>query len=279
MTIREFLETAPPGQQKAVTDLVFVWHYVPNTVETVGTLNLPDIVLHCDTEGSCNKDQMFKGQGALDITSNQGRDVFVHYTCRNCGKSMKTFALEVHLTKSSKGGIIFKFGELPQFGPPNSPKLISMLSDDKELFLKGRRAENQAMGIAAFAYYRRVIEAQKNRIFDKVLQVCRAYDVSEELVVEIEAAKRETQFTKGVECIKQALPPNLFINGHNPLLLLHDALSQELHAGTDEACLEIATDIRVVLAALAQRMAEAVREDATLKESLTRLAKRRSERK
>jgi hypothetical protein len=35
----------------------------------------------------------------------------------------------------------------------------------------GRRAENQGMGIGAFAYYRRVVENQKNRIIAEIKRV------------------------------------------------------------------------------------------------------------
>ena len=36
------------------------------------------------------------------------------------------------------------------------------------------------------------------------------------------------------------MPESLLINGHSPILLLHSALSEGLHAQTDEQCLELA---------------------------------------
>jgi len=64
----------------------------------------------------------------------------------------------------------------------------------------------------------------------------------------------ETQFSKAIETIKAAIPESLLIDGHNPLTLLHDALSEGLHAQTNEDCLELATSIRVVLTELAERI-------------------------
>lgn len=115
------------------------------------------------------------------------------------------------------------------------------------------------MGIAAFAYYRRIIETQKTRILDEIIRVCKAYNASSDVLCELEAAKKETRFTAAIDTIKHALPDVLFINGHNPLTLLHDALSEGLHAETDEECLEFATYIRIVMAGLAERMAEALK--------------------
>jgi hypothetical protein len=70
------------------------------------------------------------------------------------------------------------------------------------------------------------------------------------------AAKNETQFTRAVEVVKHGIPQALLVNGHNPLTLLHKALSEGLHAQTDEECLELATAIRVVLADLVERLKE-----------------------
>ncbi|MFA9476940.1 hypothetical protein ACERK3_01410 [Phycisphaerales bacterium AB-hyl4] len=127
------------------------------------------------------------------------------------------------------------------------------------------------MGVGAYAYYRRIVEAQRGRLFDRMIKVTRLKPGADDLVKELEAAKQETQFEKSIRGIKHALPDSLLINGHNPLLLLHNALSEGLHAESDEDCLSLAHDIRVVLTAVAERMAEALREDAELQASVGRL--------
>jgi hypothetical protein len=57
----------------------------------------------------------------------------------------------------------------------------------------------------------------------------------------------------------------------NPLTLLHSALSEGLHAQTDEECLEIATSIRVVMADFAERMGQALKDEAELTSAVSRL--------
>ena len=144
----------------------------------------------------------------------------------------------------------------------------------KDYYLKGRHAENQGLGIGAFVYYRRVVENQKDRIFDEILKVSEKIGAPKELLAQLTAAKAETQFSKAVETIKQAIPQALLINGHhNPLMLLHSALSEGLHDKTDDQCLELATSIRVVLTELVERMANALQGKAELNAAVGKLFK------
>jgi len=56
-------------------------------------------------------------------------------------------------------------------------------------------------------------------------------------------------------------------------MLLHRALSERLHAQTDEQCLELATSIRVVLTDLVERLANALKDEAELNVAVNRLLK------
>jgi len=91
------------------------------------------------------------------------------------------------------------------------------------------------------------------------------------VIADLTAAKHEAQFSKAVETVKHGLPQMLMVNGHNPLTLLHAALSEGLHAQTDETCLEMATTIRVVLTELADRLGNALKDQAELNSAVTRL--------
>ena len=71
--------------------------------------------------------------------------------------------------------------------------------------------------------------------------------------------------------VGDAFPQALLIDGHNPLKLLHKALSRGMHAETDKECLENAEDIRVVLTTLAERISAVLKEESKLKSALTRL--------
>jgi hypothetical protein len=155
---------------------------------------------------------------------------------------------------------VTKFGETPPFGPPTPAKVITLIGPDKDIFLKGRRAENQGLGIGAFAYYRRVVENQTDRLFEAILKLAAEENTDPAIIAQLQKAKQETQFSKAISEIKPGIPEMLKIAGKNPLTLLHTALSQGIHEATDEGCLQVATAIRTVLTQLAERM-DAIRKD------------------
>ncbi len=182
------------------------------------------------------------------------------------------------LRSMEKGGPgeCYKFGELPLYGPPTPSKLIKLIGPDREIFLKGRRCENQGLGIGAFVYYRRVVENQKNRILDEIIKVSEKISASEESIAALKEAKKEIQFSKALASVKDAIPQALLINGHNPLTLLHSALSEGLHNQTDEHCLDIASSVRVILGELSDRLGQALKDEAELNHALSKLLQENS---
>lgn len=60
---------------------------------------------------------------------------------------------------------------------------------------------------------------------------------------------------KKIELVKDLLPPILRPEGMNPLAALHSALSQGLHAESDEECLDLAQHCREVLVFLVNQVA------------------------
>ncbi len=264
----EFLETTPPNTLVTVAELRRRYR--------VGFffLNTPDIRLHCNSE-SCGRTQFFAYTGEELDLSPPGTLAFLPYECRNCQQTIKTFALSLTTQDGDLGGTATKYGENPPFGPHTPGRLITLVGPDRDAFLKGRRAENLGLGIGAFAYYRRVVENQKDRLLSEIIRVAERTGAAPEMVTTLQAAKRETQFSKAVEAVKDAIPETLKIQGHNPLTLLHSALSEGLHAQTDEECLAAAGDVRVVLQVVAERAAAALKDDAELKSALTRLLNRK----
>jgi hypothetical protein len=208
-----------------------------------------------------NDDEFFEGGYLFSVCA--------RFRCRNCAKTVKVYSLLVAYAQHVC--TIYKMGELPEFGPPTPPKVISLIRDEREYYTKGRRSENQGLGIAAFAYYRRVVENQKDRVFAEVIRASKKVGAPEAMIAELEGARKETQFHKAIESIKLGVPQALLIDGHNPLMLLHNALSEGLHAQTDDECLELATSIRIVLTELVERMASVLADHAELKTAVSRL--------
>lgn len=270
ITFKEFLENTPPGQWMYVDDAL-----KKDILNATFPLNKPQLYLYCDNDGC--KGWRFYDPYAGDIKVNKiyANNSFLSYHCKNCEMSVKIFAIKVTMTIYGEPDIIFKYGELPSFGPPTPPRAVKLIGLDKELFFTGRRAENQGMGIGAFTYYRRVVENQKNRIFDEIIRVTNKISPGDPIIQELEDAKGQFQFTNAVEIIKHGLPQSLLINGQNPLILLYSALSEGVHDQTDAECLELAGDIRTVLFEFAEKLGQALKEDAKLGASVKRLTERK----
>jgi hypothetical protein len=118
---------------------------------------------------------MFRPSDPL-VSYNSWQYQFLTYTCRNCGLGSVRFAIGfVFSLKVSSSNTVpataIKFGQNPAFGPQTPAKLLKLIGPDREIFLQGRRAENRGLGIGAFAYYRRVVENQKNRILAQIAKV------------------------------------------------------------------------------------------------------------
>lgn len=270
ITFQEFLESVPPGK----ISIISPFNYYKSAYGDY-FFQLPEITLHCEGE-FCNGERFFKSTDSeISLNDEKFKFHFVRYVCKNCQETSKVFAIAVTFFKGEKVGRVFKFGELPSFGPPTPAKLIELIGPDREIFLMGRRCENQGLGIGAFVYYRRVVENQKNRIFDKIIQAAQKISTNGELIKELEEAKKETQFSKAVESIKQGLPESLRIDNHNPLILLHGALSKGVHDKTDQECLDIAQSIRIVLGELASRLAQALKDEAELKNAISKIMKKK----
>ena len=268
---KDFLENIPPGKSIILSNEEILQG-------STGVLILPELQLFC-TGDACNglRYFSFKEQtNIMGLSMTDTNNLFLIYHCKNCGQTIKTFALEVSYYEPDDKWEARKFGEFPPFGPPTPARVIKLIGPDKELFLMGRRSENQGMGIGAFVYYRRVLENQKNRIFDEIIRVTNVISPGDELIKELEAAKNETQFSRAIESVKHGLPQSLMINGHNPLLLLHSALSEGVHSNDDVTCLELATSIRVVLVEFAERLAQALKDEAELTDAVKRLASKRN---
>jgi hypothetical protein len=270
ITFAEFLESTGSSQPMQVTGLWERTSAGPARLQTM--LLTPQLLLHC-TNDICNGPRIFRYfDGGKDFGEAQTLSAFVTYRCANCIRTTKVFAL--HARRAENGdGTAYKFGEFPRVGPQTPTPLLRLFGKDRDLFLQGRQCEVHGLGIGSFVYYRRVVENHKNQIMDEIIKVAQKVGASAEMIQALETAKEEIQFSKGVEAVKVAIPQALLVDGHNPLTLLHSALSADVHELTDQQCLQRAHDVRLVLADLAERITQALTDQAELKAAVSRLLK------
>jgi hypothetical protein len=268
-TFKEFLETSPPDVE------VIVIGRASGPYESRGLnsgtfyrLFMPELDLHCET---CEGTRAFKcTNDHAAVLDNRLIFEELNYECKNCkdGKRFrKRFCLAI--MGEGKKGAVQKIGEYPAYNPVTSRKVYDLIGENhRELFLKGRRAELRGLGIGAFAYYRRIVDDQKDMIIERLETVAKRLGASEEILKIFASAKAQDQFTSAIKEIKGALPPALFIAGHNPLTILYDVLSDGIHDLSDEECLAHARTVRTLLIALADRISEISKDEAKVAEAI-----------
>ncbi len=273
-TLAEFLESTPPNQNVEVPDLAEIKYVGTRKIDAI---RKPELQLHCSNE-RCNGTRFFRciSVSPEELSADRISFIYFKYRCSNCQTDIKIFAIGAHLNSDyESSGRCFKFGEIPPYGPPTPSKLIELIGPDREEFLQGRRCENQGLGVGSFTYYRRVVENQRDRILGKILKVSEMIGAPKDNIDVLRAAMKETQFNKSLSMVKDVMPESLLINGHNPITLLHSALSEGIHSLSDEQCLELASSVRVVLGELSERLGQALKDEAELTKALSTLMNRK----
>lgn len=261
MTFKDFLMKAVPGTRALVNDLVRVSRTSPAYV-----FNLPQLSLYCS---QCEGERYFS-PGIAEIHAKNFADEIFTFSCKNCSVSSKKYAVLMVGKLDGRAAQVVKMGEYPIAEARLPNRLIKLVAQDRDLFLKGWSAERTGLGIGAFGYYRRVVDNQKDAILGAIAEAAEKLgDLS--LAEEIRAAKAQSQFTSAVDQIKHALPDSLLIGGHNPLKVLYSALSDGLHNKDDAHCLEYAETVREVLTVLAERIAAVTKDDAKLRAQIGKL--------
>ena len=265
---KSFLETTPTNTPVTISGLV-VSH-----AKTWRIVN-PYIELHCEHDDGVRRFDPASSNVLLAQPSITPSYKFIVYRCRDCQSITKTFAVLIDQSDFEDLGNVevMKLGEYPPFSAPISSRIQKLLSDsDLKLYRKGVRAEALGLGIGAATYFRRIVDEQWQRLVKEIRRAAERLGV-EDLGV-YDDAMVETQFSKAVAMLKDAIPEKLLIlKGENPLTLLYKPLSQQLHGMTDEQCLQQAADIRRVLTVLLENIAEVMKDQ----DELTAAAKRLKE--
>ncbi len=274
MEFKQFLEAVPPGKDEAVDG---VWVEIRDRHGPMPVLNRVRPAFYCVT---CQGERVhsLEDSSCVQPTYADMSVTTAVFVCSNCQVHRKVIPFLGPKYATKEPGVkLRKVGEYPPHGGETPSRVLTLLRPHHDLFTKGRRAENQGMGIGAFAYYRQVVEKSKDRLIDEIARVAHKLGADSSVLATFAQARAERQFVKAVGFIKDAIPPSLFIGSQNPLLLLHDALSRDIHSGTDESTLEVASAIRTVLVGLSARMGAALDDEAEMEAAVKSLLARQKD--
>ena len=272
--LKAFLEATPPNCPVDIPGLATRRRLPSGHVGPWGVGVTPQrLQLHCAVDDGVRR---FEFDASASNRPGLGFR-FLEYSCRDCGNFTKTFALVTALKsvktegRESKVAEVMKLGEFPPFGAPISARIQKLLDrKDLELYRKGSRSEAQGLGIGATTYFRRIVESRWKLLVRELRSAAARLGYAD--LALFDEALRERQFSTAVATLKDAIPDKLLIlDGENPLTLLYSPLSVQLHSLTDEQCLQQAADIRIVLTALLENIADVLKDQGELQSAANRL--------
>jgi hypothetical protein len=228
--------------------------------------------MYCQT---CASEQTFNVYGRSDNRRQIIEGVsLLEYQCVSCKDFKQVYILSFELIENNMVGIT-KVGQFPPIDIAIDLELRSKLGPYVELYKKGRICESQGYGIGAYAYYRRIVELVIDTLLDDVPNLLSDEEKKEYAIALVKTKSTQVAQEK-IALVKDLLPPILRPNGVNPLSILHGILSQGLHTGSDEECLDSASQIREVLVFLVHQISTASSASKNFTESMRKLLERRS---
>lgn len=281
MPSKEFLENYPLYKK-------FVTGLNPN-LHNFKDLRKPSVHLHCE---HCDSEQTFNMVNNYDevdyYNNNIAPDVVVRakYQCFGCHEFIRYFFIrfgkdileEVDENgEKRKKDVIYvqKVGQHPAWSIEMDKQLEKELGKHSDFYKRGLICESQGYGIGAFAYYRRITETIIDQLLDSIEDLLEGEEKTQ--YKKALAQTKETTITQNkIELVKDLLPVSLRPEGMNPLSVLHSALSEGLHAETDEACLDYAEEIKSALVYLVNQVERSKNSSKSFTESMRKLLEKRA---
>jgi len=134
--------------------------------------------------------------------------------------------------------------------------LQKFFSNDSEYYEKAVVCLGNGYGIAAFAYFRRIIENNIFNLLDLINEEAENATNSEEIKVALAELKKESPMSEKIKLANKALPEYLKPNGLNPLGKLYKVLSEGVHHLNDQECLEKTSGVQECLKYLISELSD-----------------------
>ena len=258
LDIKEFLENTP----------LYVWREFSKSSVNRRSLWIKEIDAFCETCGQSRpfhaKDEPsdrfvaamppLRGPGisSTDQYLKTGTSYF-EFTCVSCGKSKRRHLVEQIVAEKT---IRFqKYGELPRKRLAKNPVLQRFLKDDLDNYEKAVVCLSSGYGIAAFAYFRRVVENNINGLLDLVQEDAKSSGADTQVTAALAELRKDSPMSEKIKIANHALPEHLKPDGQNPLAKVYQVLSEGVHRLPEEECLNKAKETSECLAYMVSELA------------------------
>lgn len=225
--IKEFLENAP----------LYSWRSFKKPRVNRGSLWIREIDAYCDV---CDQMRPFqdlrsRGGGAgMSVKALETGTSYFEFTCVSCRKAHHQYLVEKVL--DAENIRLQKYGELPRAKLNRNKDLQKFLKDDLDNYEKGIVCLSHEYGVAAFAYFRRIVENNILRLLDLLQEDAESSGSASEVLEAIEGLRKESPMSERIRIANLALPNHLKPDGLNPLGRLYQVLSDGVHSMSDSEC-------------------------------------------
>ncbi len=193
-----------------------------------------------------------------------GKTYHFLYDCQSCNEHQYNFLVTFSYGK------IHKSGQEPSFGINIEKGISKKLGDELAKHYKnGKICELHGLGIAAMAYYRRVVEDKIYSLLEEIATFVEESRKTDYLNV-VEKVRSSHKFEEKADLLKDVMPPVLTSPEGNYVKLLFSKVSEGLHSKSDEECLKSAHDISLLL----ESIIHIINTQANAQKSLAEISKR-----
>jgi hypothetical protein len=195
-----------------------------------------EISLFCN-DTKCGKQQQWSTQ----IYTGEQRSGWnvKEYRCNNCRNNVTRyyFFWQGYQDGTSR---FFKAGQYPPLQKEPPQRLAKKLNKvDLDLYRKALTSRNDAYGLGALAYLRRVVENRMNDLLDLLHEAAKQDGNADAELKKIEQVKGSWRFDDKITYAAKLLPKRLMPGGVNPIDKLHDLASDGIHHRSEDECIEI----------------------------------------
>lgn len=260
--IKVFLETAP----------LYSWREFKKPRVNRSSLWINEIDAYCEV---CDQPRPFqdlrsRGSGAdMAVSALKSGTSYFQFSCVSCRKSHREYLVEQILDDENIR--MQKYGELPRPRLTRNRVLQKFLKDDLDNYEKAVVCLSHEYGVAAFAYFRRIVENSIIRLLDLVQEDAQSSGSDQPTLDAIAELRKEAPMSDKIKVANLALPSHLKPDGLNPLGRLYQVLSEGIHSLSEEDCLAKAKATSECLTFLVSELASRQEHRARFKSMVGRL--------
>lgn len=234
--IKIFLETAP----------IYTWKEFKKPAVNRSSLLINAIDSFCEICGHVRPFHDMRSRGAGSgmpgVKALSTGTSYFEFTCVTCRKERREFLIEQIVDENTIK--LQKYGELPRKALERDKDLQKFFSEDSEYYEKAIVCLNHGYGIAAFAYFRRIVENNIFKLLDLITEESDNAINKDEINEALAELKKESPMSEKIKVANKALPEYLKPSGLNPLGKIYQVLSAGVHGLNDQECLEKASEIQ-----------------------------------